>query len=400
MMILGLNSGTSRDGVSGVIFQTGRLKAPARIKLFAHSEYPYPAWLLRELLRVEAKPDLESVSRLNFVLGEFFAESALRLMRENKFQAGQIDLIGSHGQTIGHFPQKKRIGKYQIRATIQAAELSVIANRTGITTIGDFRPGEIAAGGEGAPVLTYPEYLLFFSKEKNRMALNLGGIANYSLIPKSGKVQEIRASDCGPCNLLLDGLSQIISGGRQKFDRNGRMALRGRPREKWVRAFLRHRFFKRPAPKSSGREEFSQAWLKGVLQGLRFNAIQEGADLLRSAVCAVAEMVGECYFDNEPEFGLEEIIVSGGGANHQALILELSRSLGRKVMVSDDLGVPAKAKEPIGFGILAELCLYGQSGGPAFSRGAKGQAVLGKIVPGENWNRLSRGLGKEKGERR
>jgi len=400
MIILGLNSGTSRDSVSAVIFETGQFKAPMKIQLYAHSDYAYPAWLEKELVKLEHQPSLEHIARMNFLLGEFFAQCALRLIKESGISSEKIDLIASHGQTIGHFPALKKIHGYSNRASLQIAEPCVIALRTGITTIGDFRSADIAGYGQGAPVLTYPEYLLFFSPEKNRMALNLGGIANFSLIPKTGQLGKIRASDCGPCNMLLDGLSRAISRGRLKFDPQGRMALRGEPREKWIRAWLKHPFFKKPAPKTTGRDEFDASWLKGILRGQRIKSQKERADLLRSGVCAVAEMVAQCYFDNYGDFGMEEVIVSGGGSKNQALILELTRRLGRNLILSDAIGVPALAKEPIGFGILAQLCVLGKAGNIPSATGAKAGAVLGKICPGKNWRRLIQGLGLKKEELR
>ncbi len=397
MIILGLNSGTSRDGVAAAIFRSPKLSPGMKIEILGSSQFPYPAGILNELTGLENQPDLERLSRLNFLLGEFFAQCAIQALKKSGVRAGRVALIGSHGQTVGHFPARKKMSGYGIRATLQLGEPSVIAARTGITTVGDFRPADIAAGGEGAPVLTVAEYLLFHSAVKNRMALNLGGIANFSLIPKRGKPGDVRASDCGPCNILLDGLARALSKGRMQFDRGGQMAMSGRARREWVRLFLKHPFFKRRAPKSSGREDFSRDWLNGILRGLRVKSRADRADLIRSGARAVAQMVSRCYFDNYAGFPLEEVIVSGGGVENRALVLELSGSLGIRMIPSDELGVPAQAKEPVGFGLLAELCVYGKEGNLPGATGAGRGAILGKIAPGRNWRKVVQNLKAVKG---
>jgi len=389
-LILGLNSGTSMDGVGGVIFNAIRLSPEAEIKIFGQGQYEYPRWLLREIKEVEEKPGLESLARLNFILGEFFAECANKLIKDSGIPREKIFLIGSHGQTIGHFPEVKRIGRYKIRATLQIGEPTVIAQRTGITTVSDFRPADIAGGGEGAPILGYIEYLLFQSCLKNRMVLNLGGIANFSLIPRKGLAVKIRATDCGPCNILLDGLMGFLSRGEKRFDDGGKLALKGLRREEWVKVFLRHSFFKKPAPKSTGRDDFNDEWLKRVLSKVKIDSGGGKMDLLRSGVCAVAEMVARCYFDNYRDFVLDEVVVSGGGGRNLALLEELRRNLGKGLVLSDELGIPCLSKEPIGFGILALLCIYGKVADIS-SRNYIGSAkrgdkmVLGKIIPGRNW---------------
>jgi len=387
MIILGLNSGTSRDGVSAAIFETLSLLPKAKVRLILHRDYPYPAWAQRQLDGLEQSVALPDLAYANFMLGELFAEAALKLIRESGVKRTSIHLIASHGQTVGHFPKRKKIGGFNLRATLQIGEPSVIALRTGVTTVSDFRPADVSAGGQGAPVLAYPEWLLFASQTAGRMALNLGGIANFSLLPKAQGPEQVRATDAGPCNLLLDGLAARVSKGRQKFDQGGRIALSGRPQVKWVKAFLRHEFFSRPAPKTCGREEFGPKWIDGLLRRIRFSPGAGPADLMRSAACAVAQMVAQCLAQNYPA-AVDEVVVSGGGAKNRALVLELEKSLGKKIILSDKLGVPVQGKEPIGFGLLGELCLRGVKGNLPGATGAESRVVLGKITPGENWREL------------
>jgi anhydro-N-acetylmuramic acid kinase len=394
MIILGLNSGTSQDGVSAAIFETLRLSPSAKIKLLFQKEFAYPDPVLKELSGLYKKPSLERLARAHFYLGEVFAGAALKAIRQSRVKSGAVDLVASHGQTIGHFPELKKIGGRKTRATLQIGEPAVIAQRTGITTVGDFRPGDIGAGGQGAPVLAYPECLLFGSGQKNRMALNLGGIANFSLIPKGADPEQVRATDAGPCNLLLDGLAMRVSKGKLKCDHNGKIALSGRPRKEWVEKFLKHKFFKQSAPKTSGREDFNEEWLDGLLKVMKVKVGRDGPDLLRSGVFAVARIIGQCCAENYDDFAIDEIIVSGGGAHNRALIFEIEQAMWKRVTLSTELGIPLQAKEPIGFGILAELCLSGLSGNLAQTTGAKTRAVLGKIVPGKNWRTLLKKVGR------
>ena len=386
MIIMGLNSGTSKDGVSAVLFKRVRLFPRAKVKVIKEKEFAYPGWLLKRMKEVIAKGGIEEVARLNFLLGEFFSECALRLIKQAGIKKDRIDFIASHGQTVGHFPRVIKIRGYNNRASLQLAEPSVIAERTGITTVGDFRAGDIASGGQGAPVLAYPEFLLFSSKEKNRMVLNLGGISNFSLLAKDEGADKVLATDCGPCNLLLEELAEAVMG--ERVDKNGEWALRGKARRGWVRRFLAHKFFERKAPKSTGEEEFNKDWVKGIIYGFKWGKKKDRWDVLRSGVCAVAEMIGKAYYENYSDFRLEQVIVSGGSARNRALVLELERIFGRRMILSEELGIGLKAKEPIGFGLLGELCLLGLAGNLALATGAKKEAILGKIVPGKNWGKL------------
>jgi len=392
MIIMGLNSGTSQDGVSAAVFETLRLTPSAKIKLIFYKEYPYPDSVLRELSGIYKKQSLEKLARAHFFLGEVFAGAALKAIRQSKMKAGALDLIASHGQTIGHFPELKKIGGRKIRATLQIGEPAVIAQRTGITTVGDFRPGDIGAGGQGAPVLAYPECLLFGSLNKNRMVINLGGVANFSLIPKGADPEQVNAADAGPCNLLLDGLASRISKGKLKCDFHGKIALSGRPRKEWVEKILKHKFFKKPAPRTTGREDFNENWMDGLLEGLKIKLDRDGPDLLRSGAYAVARMIAQCYAENYRNFEIDEIIVSGGGANNRALIFEIEQAMWKRAIMSQELGIPLQAKEPIGFGMLAELCLAGASANLVQATGARIPAVLGKIIPGKNWRALLKKL--------
>ena len=392
MIILGLNSGTSKDGISAVLFESIRLFPRAKINLLAHKEFPYPKAVLKELKEIEDKVELENLARLNFLLGEVFAEKAIELMKSSQIDPQKVDLIASHGQTIAHFPKPKKIGKYKIRASIQLAEPAVIAHRTGVTTVGDFRPGDLASGGEGAPVLAFSEYLLFASSQKTRLSLNLGGIANFTFIPKGAGFEQCRAMDACACNVFLDRLFCFLTGSKSRYDRDGKTALKGRAKREWVEIFLKH-LEKKAGAQSLCATVFDQRWLKALLKKLNHQLPKDVPDILRSAVKAVAEMIYLTYSANF-KINPDEIIVSGGGAKNLALIKELGEVFGAKILLCSELGIPLQAKEPIGFGILAELCLKGIQVNLCHITGAHSPAVLGKIIPGKNWQRLVKKLNK------
>jgi len=394
MIILGLNSGTSRDGISGVIFRLVGLFPRARVKVIFNREFPYPQKVLELIEQVEKKPDLESISRLHFLLGEIFAKTALKLIDCCGLSPGKIDLIASHGQTLAHFPERKKLAGYKISASFQLGEPSVIAQRTGITTVGNFRAGDIAGGGEGAPILAYSEFLLFGSGNKSRMILNLGGIANFTLISKRAKPEQIRAMDAGVCNIFLDQLVQILTEDKLRFDRNGKIAQKGKVRPKWKEHFLKHLLFRPGKSRSLCARHYQREWIKKVLSPLKISGERARADLLRSGVRAVAEMIYLTYSANFKNNLIDELVISGGGAKNQALILEIKEVFKKKVILSSELGIPLQAKEPIGFGILAQLCLQAKEVDLSSITGAKFPSVLGQIAPGKNWKKLLKKLTK------
>jgi len=394
MIILGLNSGTSRDGISGVIFDLRTVFPHPVFNLLWHQEFPYPKSVLNFFSQLEKNPALEILSRADFFLGEVFAETSQKIIKKSGLSPNKIDLIASHGQTIAHFPKPKKIGKYNISATVQLGELSVIAQRTGITTVGNFRAGDIAGGGEGAPILAYSEFLLFGSKNKSRMILNLGGIANFTLIPKRAKPEQIRAMDAGVCNIFLDQLIQILTEDKLRFDRNGKIAQKGKVRPGWKEHLLKHLLFRPGRSKSLCARHYQREWIKKVLSPLKISGERKRADLLRSGVRAVAEMIYLTYSANFKNNPIDELVISGGGAKNQALILEIKEVFKKKVILSSELGIPLQAKEPIGFGILAMLCLLGKEVDLRSITGARALSILGQIAPGKNWGKLLKKLTK------
>jgi len=357
-LAVGLMSGTSADGVTAALVE---LRADSvRVRRFA--TYPYPPALKRLVLdapRLQA-PEL---SRLNFALGARFADAAIQISR-----GARPDVIGSHGQTVWHGPDASPPN------TLQIAEPAVIAERTGLTVVADFRPRDMAAGGQGAPLV--PAFDLFlFGRGALRAIINIGGIANVSLV---GRGRLFAAFDTGPGNALMDEAVRRATRGRVELDRGGRLAARGRVDERLLRRLLAHPYFKKAPPKSLDRTTFGPGFLDRHFKHLR-------AARLPDALATLAELTARSLWFAVLESApapVTEIVVSGGGALNAHLMRRLSAlfSPARATTTAAD-GLPVMAKEAACFAWLAGRALDGRPGSASAATGARGPRVLGKIVP-------------------
>ncbi len=254
LRVAGLMSGTSADGVDVAIVDiSGR-----HVEVVAFDMQPYPK-KLRERIFQLFRPEtchVDDICHMNFVLGEVFAAAVLETARRKRVPLSSIDLVGSHGQTIYHIPQGRRFGRQRVRSTLQIGEPSVIAERTGITTVADFRPRDVAAGGEGAPLVPYTDWLLFADRRDTRAVQNIGGIANVTYLPAGGGIGDILAFDTGPGNMIIDRVVHLVSNGQRNYDAGGRMASRGRVDERLLAKLMRHEYLgagrpRRPAARIS-----------------------------------------------------------------------------------------------------------------------------------------------------
>jgi anhydro-N-acetylmuramic acid kinase len=320
------------------------------------------------------------VCHFNFVIGEVFAESVIKLCKKSGIGLRTIDLIGSHGQTIYHNPKGTRFGKKIICSTLQIGEPSIIAQRTGITTVADFRPRDMAASGQGAPLVPFADYFLFRDKRRSRAVQNIGGIANVTYLPAGCEARDIIAFDTGPGNMIIDAIVSIISRGRQRFDRGGRIAARGTVDKTILNDMLKHPFFNQRPPKSTGREEFGSRYCDLLYRKLAKKSIP-AENIIATVTAFTAESIVMAYRKFLPRIP-DEVILCGGGAHNKTLVKMLQRELGKsKILFSDDYGINGDAKEAISFAILAYATVKGVANNVPSATGAKQQAVLGKIVP-------------------
>ncbi|MDK1030975.1 MAG: anhydro-N-acetylmuramic acid kinase [Planctomycetia bacterium] len=378
LRVAGLMSGTSADGVDAAIVDISH----RGVKVKAFDTFAYLPALRRAVLDLcnTATARVDDICHYNFVLGEVFADAVVKLARKARIPLASIDLIGSHGQTIHHIPEGRRFGKTRVRSTLQIAESSVIAERTGITTVADFRPRDIAAGGEGAPLVPYADFLLFAHPRLNRAVQNIGGIANVTFLPANGGIGDIIAFDTGPGNMVMDRVVHLVSRGRHKFDPAGRMAAKGKVNEALLAELMGHRYFRRRPPKSTGREEFGREFA-GALYARARKARIAPADILATVTALTARSIADAYRRFLPG-AVDEVILCGGGARNRTLRKMLEQCVSpARVKTTGDFGIDADAKEAVSFAILAACTIRGTAGNVPAATGAKKSVVLGKIIP-------------------
>ncbi len=377
--VAGLMSGTSVDGIDVAIVDIH----DAKVRLVAFDVFPYKPALRKEILAL-CHPDSAKVDRichLNHVLGEVFAEAVLKLCRKCGIAAKSIDLIGSHGQTIWHQPEGGRYGGRTVRSTLQIGESSVIAQRTGITTVADFRPRDMAAGGQGAPLVPYADYVLFRDVKVSRAVQNIGGIANVTFLPRACQRDDILAFDTGPGNMVIDGIVRLATDGKRHFDRGGAMAARGRIDEALLRAMLKHPFLRRKPPKSTGREEFGQAYCEWLGPRSRKHRLA-AEDMVATVTAFTARTIADACRRFLPAMP-DEMVLSGGGAHNRTLVRMLQQELATvKICTTNEFGIDVDAREAVAFAILAWATMRGTANNVPSATGAAEPVVLGKIVPG------------------
>ncbi|MBZ5534410.1 MAG: anhydro-N-acetylmuramic acid kinase [Acidobacteriia bacterium] len=380
--IIGLMSGTSADGVDAAVVDVWGKGLSTRFRMIAFESVPYPKrtrQLILSLLNARGISVAE-ISQLNFLIGHLFAEAVLRCCRRHHITLKSVDLIGSHGQTVYHQSVPSFFGGRALASTLQLGEGAVIAERTGIATISDFRVRDVAAGGTGAPLVPYVDYLLLRSPSKNRVALNVGGIANLTSIPRNCRLAELRAFDTGPGNMMMDAAVAIRSRGKLKFDRHGALASRGRVIPSALEWLLTHPFYRRRPPKAAGREQFGIEYTEAALRQMRFARVEDVlATLLDLTARTVLAAIKKYAVPSGP---IDELIVSGGGARNRFLMQRLQFLLPEtRVMNSSELGIDPDAKEAIAFAILANETWHQDPANVPSVTGARHPVILGKITP-------------------
>jgi anhydro-N-acetylmuramic acid kinase len=382
MLVLGMMSGTSADGIDVALARISGAPPTLNAKLLGHTSVKFPPALRKEILRVAEQRPIAAgaLSQLNFRLGEVFADAAIAACGKLRVSQRKIALIGSHGQTIFHRGKPANYLGRPTASTLQVGEPALIAARTGITAVGDFRPADIAVGGQGAPLVPYVDYLLYGHERFGRVSLNLGGIANITVLPRAAKPQQIFAFDTGPANMLIDALVSHFTHGRQGYDKNAVLATQGRSLPGLLDDLLRDPYLRLAPPKSTGREYYGHAYLKNCFAlGRRHRA--KPNDLIRAATIFTALSVVDAL--NRfvlPKTRIHQLIVSGGGAYNPLILAQLSAALpGIEVLPSSRLGIPEDAKEAYAFALLAYETVHQRPSNLPSATGARGPAILGKI---------------------
>jgi anhydro-N-acetylmuramic acid kinase len=381
MRVLGLMSGTSADGIDVALARIEGSPPRLRARLENFLAVPYPAPVRRAVLRIAegaAVPAAE-ISELNFLIGELFGEAVLRACRRFRVSSAKIDLVGSHGQTIYHQGRASRFLGRTVASTLQIGEPAVIAARTGIPTVADFRTADMAAGGQGAPLVPFVDFLLYRDARRGRVALNIGGIANVTVIPAGARAADVFAFDTGPGNMVIDALVQQISRGRQSYDRSARLATRGRPVRRVLERLLADPFFRQSPPKSAGREQYGGAYVARLLR-LASGARPEDA-VATATLLTPLSILDALYRHVLPRTPVDELIVSGGGAHNPLIVAQLEAGLGgTRLRRAEEFGVSEDAKEAFAFAILAYESWHRRPANLPSATGARRPAILGKVV--------------------
>ncbi len=388
MLVVGLMSGTSADGIDAALCELAGRPPHVRARVLHARTFPYDATTQRRILSacVPERSRVDVLCQLNADLGEAFAEAVLALLREVQRPLEDIALVGSHGQTVWHMVQPDG----RATATLQIGEAAIIAERTGITTVSNFRPRDIAAGGQGAPLTGYADWLLLRHADHWRAVQNIGGMGNVTFLPPLGDAQSAPlAFDTGPGNVLIDEAVRLLSDGAQRYDEDGRMAARGQVDERGLAELLAYPYFARTPPKTTGRElfgaEMAAAWMReGLARGLR------DVDIVATLTALTAASIADAYRRFAPA-PVREVIIGGGGAHNATLLAMLRERLAPSaVLTHEALGLSSDYKEALVFALLAYEAWHARVGTLPAITGAAHATVLGQITPGGNYAALLR----------
>ncbi len=367
MRVAGIMSGTSLDGIDVAVIDI----AGKSVKTVTHASIPYTPTVRSAILAVSnARCYTAEISQLNFELGELYAKAVAETCRRQRVPLESLDLIGCHGQTIYHN------GRGKSPSTLQIGESSVIAERLGIPVISDFRTRDIAAGGQGAPLVPLADYMLFRSAAKSRVALNIGGIANITVLPRNAKPEDVVAFDTGPGNMVIDQLAAIFTRGKESCDRDGYIAAQSYMNRTLLTKLLKDTYYSAKPPKTAGREQYGGEFV----EKLRKTGLPV-PDLIATATVLTAATIAMAIENFAP--GTEEIIVSGGGVHNAQLMVQIEAFLPAcRLTTTAEFGVDPDAKEAIAFAMLAYRTWKRQSGNLPSATGALHPAILGKVTFG------------------
>jgi anhydro-N-acetylmuramic acid kinase len=382
MIVAGVMSGTSADGINVALVRLtaspGRRSGMPALHFLAHAEYPYPKPVRRAVLAAmnSTRTSVAELARLNFLLAELYADALLATQRRFHLRA---ELVGCHGQTLYHQGEPARFLGRKISVTWQTGEGAVLAARLGVPVVSDFRPADMAAGGKGAPLVPFLDFLLYRDSHLGRIVQNIGGIANFTAIPAGASLDHVLAFDTGPGNMLIDAVTERLFG--KPYDRNGRIAGSGAVLQSVTGDFLRAPFFRRKPPKTAGREEFGREFANEFVR--RCGRVDK-RDVVATATALTAGSIADALerFVLRRRGTYRDFIVSGGGASNPTLMAMLAnelRPLGLQIRSSDEFGLPSEAKEAAAFALLAFQTWNREPSNVPSATGAKRPAILGKI---------------------
>lgn len=381
MIVAGVMSGTSADGINVALVRISsapRGSGDPKIKMLGHAEFPYPPRVRSAVLAAmnSTRASVADLARLNFLLAELYAEAVLATQRQLRMKAS---LIGCHGQTLYHQGEPADFLGRKLAVTWQTGEGSIIAARTGVPVVSDFRPADMAAGGKGAPLVPFLDYLVYRDRRVGRIVQNIGGIANLTAIPAGASPDQIVAFDTGPGNMVIDAVTDRLFG--RSYDRDGRIAASGSVLDHVLKETLRIPFFGRKPPKTAGREEFGREFAQDFI---RHCGRADKRAVVATATTLTARSIAQAiqHFVIKKNKRYRDFIVSGGGTQNPTLMAMLANELqplGLQLRTSDEFGIPSEAKEAVAFALLAYQTWNHRPSNIPTATGAKRRAVLGKV---------------------
>jgi anhydro-N-acetylmuramic acid kinase len=379
LRVIGLMSGTSLDGVDAAIVDfEGNTTDALDWRVVAFHTVPYSAEQRREIHTAIERGTAADLCRLHARLGEWLAAGALAVCERAGVARASVQLIGSHGQTVWHDPPSAA----ERGATLQLGCAATIAERTGTAVVSDFRSRDVAAGGEGAPLVPWADHVLFASADRRRVLQNIGGMANLTWLPPRGSASPVLAFDTGPGNALIDAAVELATRGADSYDRDGHWAKLGTIDEPLLAELLAHPFHARTPPKSTGREVFGRGMVQSIVARLSPAAPEAWANLIVTLTAYTARSITDAIERWVLPLGVDEVIITGGGARNPVL-MQLLRARLAPIPVHDGaaLGVDAEAKEAVAFAALAWAHVHGVPGNVPAATGARGTRILGSFTP-------------------
>lgn len=382
---VGLMSGTSVDGIDAAVVEiSGKIEDTPQVKLIAFENIAYPAKVREEIFVLfdPAKATVDKIGRMNVLLGELYAKAALSVILKSGLAPEQISVIGSHGQTIYHAPSFEEFHGYDVHYTVQIGEGAVIAARTGIPCVSDFRPADMAVGGQGAPLVPFTEYLLYRENHRSLLLQNIGGIGNITVIPANCTPEQVYAFDTGPGNMLIDGVVERLYPGQLTMDIGGAIAQKGKVDESLLRVLQQEAYYTLPLPKSTGREQFGSSYIDWLLRYTKEHGLK-AEDIVATVTMLTAWSIGDAYRRYIRIHQNADVMIVGGGGSYNPVLLEFIRQemepMGVQVLTQEQVGQSSDAKEAVAFAVLADYTMSGQPNNLPYVTGAERPVIMGKI---------------------
>lgn len=377
LRVIGLMSGTSADGMDAALVDISGFGLDTKVTMLGFVSLPYPEEIRKEILRLASGKEGGShdLCLFSFLLGQLSLEACLTVCEQAGAPKESIDLVGSHGQTLWHIPKAEDYLGRPVRGTLQLGEASVICEGLGCPVVSDFRVRDLAADGQGAPLVPYAEYLLYRRPDQTVGLQNVGGIGNLTVLPQGGTPEDTFAFDTGPGNMVMDQLVERFTDGKQRYDENGAMAAQGACDEALLAWMLQDPYLKKAPPKSTGREYYGKEYVDTLLH--------QAAGLKPENILATAcRFTAECirvaidrFCPAQPDY----LVIGGGGSRNPTLMRDIRRALHLPVLVNEDLGYDSDAKEAVAFAVLANECVHGSANNMPSVTGARHPVVMGKI---------------------